>query len=44
MRSHPDRVALILVDYPHRRRLKIPGHARIANREAPLADAGLETD
>ncbi len=31
--SEDDRISLILVDYPNRRRLKIWGHARIVDRE-----------
>jgi len=35
-----DRVALFLMDYPHRERLKILGHARVLNarKNAALAD------
>lgn len=32
-----DRVALILVDYPNRARLKIVGHARVVGRDGPPA-------
>jgi predicted pyridoxine 5'-phosphate oxidase superfamily flavin-nucleotide-binding protein len=33
--SKDDRVALILVDYPHRARLKVLGHARIVSADEP---------
>jgi len=36
--GHDDRVALILVDYPNRRRLKLLGHARVVD---PADDATL---
>lgn len=36
--GHDDRVALILVDYPNRRRLKLLGHARVVD---PADDAAL---
>ena len=37
--STNDRVSLILMDYPNRRRLKILGHMRVVNRDdAPASD------
>ncbi len=37
--SNNDRVSLILMDYPNRRRLKLLGHMRVVNaQEAPAAD------
>lgn len=40
-----DRVSLILMDYAHRRRLKILGHARVAGaREHPELLAGLPVE
>jgi predicted pyridoxine 5'-phosphate oxidase superfamily flavin-nucleotide-binding protein len=43
--SSNDRVSIILMDYPNRRRLKILGHMRIENAQAVPADvlASLET-
>jgi predicted pyridoxine 5'-phosphate oxidase superfamily flavin-nucleotide-binding protein len=38
-----DRVALILVDYPNRARLKLLGHARIVNSDEPELLAALNT-
>jgi uncharacterized protein len=35
--GHDDRVSLILVDYPHRRRLKILGRARVTDASADPA-------
>ena len=37
-----DRVSLILVDYPHRRRLKILGHARAVEDPATVARLAVE--
>ena len=37
-----DRVSLILVDYPHRRRLKILGHARTVEDPATVARLAVE--
>ncbi|MFN8601685.1 MAG: pyridoxamine 5'-phosphate oxidase family protein, partial [Candidatus Binatia bacterium] len=40
-----DRVSLFLMDYPHRRRLKILGHARVADvREHPELLEGLAVE
>ena len=40
-----DRVSLFLMDYPHRRRLKILGHARVADaREHPELREGLAVE
>jgi uncharacterized protein len=41
--STDDRVALILVDYPNRTRLKLFGHARIVNSDEPEILAALNT-
>jgi uncharacterized protein len=41
--SKDDRVALILVDYPHRARLKIFGHARVLTSEEPELLERLKT-
>jgi uncharacterized protein len=41
--SKDDRVALILVDYPHRTRLKILGHAQIVSADEPSLLSQLRT-
>lgn len=42
--SSNDRVSLILMDYPNRRRLKILGHMRVENSETELPDSGAKVE
>ena len=39
-----DRVSLILMDYPNRRRLKILGHMRVENSEVELPDYAAKVE
>jgi predicted pyridoxine 5'-phosphate oxidase superfamily flavin-nucleotide-binding protein len=41
--THDDRVALILMDYPNRLRLKILGHARFVSEDEPALLAQLQS-
>ena len=42
--SSNDRVSLILMDYPNRRRLKILGHMRVENSTDKLPDYGAQVE